>query len=114
MTSFNLEAATNADWRQPFEARDADGALLNLTGAAIQMDVRTSAGEAILDLSLGHGLKITSAASGWFEVEVAAAVMSALPLGVHRFDILIEIDGLRQTAARGTVHVREGVTEWDV
>ncbi len=114
MTLLNLEAATNTDWRQPFEVRDADGAALNLAGAAIQMDVRARTGDAILSLSLGAGLSITSPASGWFQIDVDATTMASLPAGVHEYDLLIEIDGLRQSAARGALHVREGVTSWNV
>jgi hypothetical protein len=112
MTTLNLEAATNADWRQQFKAVDANGADLNLAGAAIRMDVQNRAGTSALSLSLGSGITVTDAAAGEFEVEVDRDTMAGVAAGVYRFDLLIEIGGLALTAARGTVHVRDGVTEW--
>jgi len=112
MTTLNLEAATNADWRQPFKAVDASGSALSLTGAVIRMDVRDRAGASALALSLGSGLTVTDAAAGEFELEVDRDEMGALAPALYRFDLLIEIDGLALTAARGTLNVRDGVTEW--
>lgn len=112
MTPLNLEAATNADWRQPFRAADAGGGALSLAGATIRMDVRDRDGNSALSLALGSGLSVTDAAAGEFELEVDASVMAGLAPKVYRFDLLIEIDGLRLTAARGTVNVRAGVTQW--
>jgi len=112
VTELNLEAATNADWYAQFTATDADGAALGLGGATIRMDVRDRAGAAALSLSLGSGITVTDAAAGEFEVEVDRDTMSGVAAGVYRFDLLIEIGGLALTAARGSVHVRDGVTEW--
>jgi len=112
MTTLNLEAATNADWRQPFKAVDASGSALSLTGAVIRMDVRDRAGASALALSLGSGLTVTDAAAGEFELEIDRDEMGALAPALYRFDLLIEIDGLALTAARGTVNIRDGVTAW--
>jgi len=112
MTPLNLEAATNADWRQPFKAVDASGSALSLTGAVIRMDVRDRAGASALALSLGSGLTVTDAAAGEFELEIDRDEMGALAPALYRFDLLIEIDGLALTAARGTVNIRDGVTAW--
>lgn len=112
MTTLNLEAATNADWRQPFKAIDASGNALSLTGAIIRMDVRDRAGVAALLLVLGSGLTVTDAATGEFELEVDRDEMGAVTPALYRFDLLIEIDGLALTAARGTVNIRDGVTTW--
>ena len=112
MTSLNLEAVTNADWREQFAAVDADGAALELGGAAIRMDLRDRTGGAALSLALGSGLTVTDAAAGEFEFEVDRTTMAGLAPGVYRFDLLIEIGGLALNVARGSVHVRDGVTEW--
>jgi len=112
MTTLNLEAATNADWRQPFKAVDASGGDLSLTGAAIRMDVRDRGGNDALSLAVGSGLTVTDAAAGEFELEVDRDAMAAVAPGLYRFDLLIEIDGLALTAARGTVNIRDGVTAW--
>jgi len=112
MTTLNLEAATNADWRQPFKAADAAGGDLSLTGATIRMDVRDRGGTSALSLALGSGLTVTDAAAGEFELEVDRDDMAGIAPGLYGFDLLIEIDGLALTAARGTVHIRDGVTEW--
>ena len=111
-TTLNLEAATNADWRQEFEAVDAAGEALALAGAAIRMDVRDRAGTLALSLSVGSGVTVTGAAAGEFELEVDRAEMADIAPGLYRFDLLIEIDDLALTAARGTVNIRDGVTEW--
>jgi hypothetical protein len=112
MTTLHLKADTNADWFQPFQAVDANGDALGLTSAAMQMGLRDEAGAQALALSLGNGLTITDAAAGAFELEVDASAMAGLAPKVYHFDLLIEIDGLRLTAARGTVNVRAGVTQW--
>jgi len=112
MTKLNLEAATNADWRQPFGAVDASGGALSLTGATIRMDVRDRAGASALSLAIGSGLTLTDAGSGEFELEVDRDTMAGVAPGLYSFDLLIEIDGLALTAARGTVNIREGVTQW--
>ncbi|RIA56756.1 hypothetical protein BXY53_1866 [Dichotomicrobium thermohalophilum] len=112
MTTLNLEAATNADWRQPFKAIDASGGNLSLTGAKIRMDVRDRGGNDALSLAIGDGLTVTDAAAGEFELEVDREAMAAVAPGLYRFDLLIEIDGLALTAARGTVNIRDGVTAW--
>ncbi len=114
MTTLNLEAATNADWRQPFKAVDASGGDLSLTGAAIRMDVRDRTGNSVLSLALGSGLTITDTASGEFELEIDRDAMTGITPGLYEFDLLIEIDGLALTAARGTVNIRDGVTVWPV
>jgi hypothetical protein len=111
-TTLNLEAATNADWRQEFEAEDAAGDALALSGAVIRMDVRDRGGAAALSLSVGSGVTVTEAGAGEFEIEIDRDTMAGVSPGLYRFDLLIEIDGLALTAARGTVHVRKGVTEW--
>lgn len=111
-TTLNLEAATNADWRQSFKAADSGGAALGLSGAAIRMDVRNRAGTAVLALSVGSGVTVTGAAGGEFEIEVDRDVMEDIAPGLYRFDLLIEIDGLALTVARGTVNIRAGVTQW--
>jgi hypothetical protein len=112
VTTLNFEAATNADWRQPFKAVDAGGSALSLTGAVIRMDVRSRSGESALVLAIGSGLTVTGAADGEFELEVDRDEMADLEPGLYRFDLLIEIDGLALTAARGTVNIRDGVTQW--
>ncbi len=112
MTTLNLEAATNADWRQEFEAVDAAGDALALSGATIRMDVRDRAGAAALSLSVGSGLTVTDAAAGEFELEVDRDTMADVTPGLYRFDLLIEIGGLALTAARGTLNIRKGVTQW--
>lgn len=112
MTTLNLEAATNADWRQPFKAVDASGGNLSLTGAVIRMDVQNRAGTSALSLATGSGLTVTDAAAGEFELEVDRDDMAEITPGLYRFDLLIEIDGLALTAARGTVNIRDGVTAW--
>jgi len=112
MTTLNLEAATNADWFQPFKAVDPDGAAVSLSGAAIRLDVRDRAGDAALSLSAGSGVTVTGAAAGEFEVEVDRDVMAAIAPGLYLYDLIIEIDGLALTTARGTLHIRDGVTQW--
>jgi hypothetical protein len=112
MTTLNLEAATNADWRQEFAAVDAAGDALALSGAMIRMDVRDRAGAAALSLSVGSGVSVTGAAAGEFELEVDRDTMADIAPGLYRFDLLIEIDDLALTAARGTVNIRAGVTQW--
>jgi len=112
MTTLNLEAATNADWRQQFKAADANGDDLSLSGATIRMDVRDRADNAVLSASVGSGLTVTDAAAGEFELEIDRDTMADVTPGLYRFDLLIEKSGLALTVARGTVHVRDGVTQW--
>jgi len=112
MTTLNLEAATNADWLQPFKAVDANGDALGLSGATLRLDVRDRADNAALTLENGDGLSVTDAAAGEFEVEVDRDVMAAIAPGLYRFDLLVEIDGLALTVARGTLNIRDGVTQW--
>jgi hypothetical protein len=76
------------------------------------MDVQNRAGTSALSLATGSGLTVTDAAAGEFELEVDRDDMADLEPGLYRFDLLIEIDGLALTAARGTVNIRDGVTQW--
>lgn len=111
-TNLNLEAVNNADWVQPLAATDADGGTLNLASAAIYMDLEDSSGNDLLALAVGSGITITDPALGYFQIDVDAAQMAGVPAGIYPYDLLIEIDGLRLVAARGTVNVRQGITEW--
>lgn len=112
MTNLNLEAATNADWREAFAVVDPDGAAVGLAGAAIRMDLRDRGGASALSLSLGEGLSLADPAAGALDLEVDEATMAMLTPQLYRFDLLIEIGELRLTVARGTVNVRAGVTQW--
>jgi len=106
----NLTLSNNADWRQTVSVTDAAGAVVDLTAAAIQLELRAR-GVTALSLSLGNGLTITDAAAGEFRIDVDEAEMAALG-GLYEYDALVEIGGVRERVLYGSVHVRDGVTQW--
>jgi|WetSurMetagenome_2_1015567.scaffolds.fasta_scaffold72096_4 hypothetical protein len=82
---------------------------LNLTGAAIRMQVRKNRNEAaIIDLALGTGLTITDAAAGKFRID--EQIFSGVP-GTYQYDIEIILgDGDVKTYIKGNFIIIGDIT----
>lgn len=86
-----------------------NSAALNLTGAAIKMQVRKQREEAVvLELSTGSGITITTAAEGKFKIN--EQVISCA-VGVYLYDIQITLSGGNiKTYIKGTFTVLGDIT----
>ena len=109
----NFQSATNEDLRQAFKLTDSDGVPVNLTGAALRMELDNLANSDVVDASTANGrIVFTNASAGEFSLAVPAAVMSAISPGVYRHDLLLTRgDGSVQRVWEGTLTLNRGVTE---
>ena len=75
---------------------------------------RTSAptfGPAVLDLSVGSGITLTTPASGIFDIEVDATTMAAITSDIYNYDLeLVSGAGEVYEVLRGTFTVRPEAT----
>lgn len=82
---------------------------LNLTGAAIRMQVRRTRNEpAIIDIDTDDGITITDAAAGKFSID--EQIFSGVP-GVYLYDIQITLsDGTVKTYIKGNFTITGDIT----
>jgi hypothetical protein len=116
MTAFyrvNFQTANNEDLRHAFALTDSNGTSVDLTGAALQMDLVAVAGfgGAPVVASTGNGrIALVSAAEGHFELGLPAALMRTMTPGVYRHDLLLTLTGRVQRVWEGTLTLSQGVT----
>lgn len=98
---------------------DSDGALVDLSGATAQMQVRMARGseDALLDLATGTGIELGTFtfANETFNIKVTvlATAASAIPDGLWVYDLEVSPGGVVDDTVRvieGTVRVKPEVT----
>ena len=67
---------------------------------------------ALFELLLGAGITITDAPNGKFTIVIPKAATGSPPCEVPYFyDVVIELNGARQTVMSGTLTLRENITD---
>lgn len=117
MSDWNIELRQGSTWTIAVEYLDPDGVAIDLTGALIRMQIRTtyadqSGGVAPLaDLAIGTGITVTSAVGGTFTVAVSDTLTQAMPPGNWVYDLEVESAGGEVTTLMyGRAMVRAEVT----
>jgi len=66
-----------------------------------------------VDVEVFDVIPTQSMPSGWITAVVPQATMAVCPVGVGRYDMVLEFTGAdRIRAVGGTLDVRDGVSEW--
>lgn len=86
-----VEHTRGDTWERGYIIKDAAGVPLDLTGAAVALQVRETGGALLVDLS---SFCTITPLTGRIDLLVPAATM-ALPLGTYRFDVQITYAGGR-------------------
>jgi hypothetical protein len=109
----NFQSANNEDLRHAFALTDSAGTAVNLTGAALRMDlVEIAGGGSAVAASTGNGrIAVVSGPGGQFEIVLPAALMRTLPAGVYRHDLLLTLADRIQRVWEGTLTLSQGVTQ---
>ena len=108
----DFSTATNEDLRQSFQITDRAGTPINLTGAALHMDVADQPGHRALQATTDNGLIVLSGApAGTFELAVPATLMRGLPPGVYQHDLLLLRGDRTMRVWSGTLSLARGVTQ---
>lgn len=104
--------ATNADWpREALTLLDGDQPL-DLTGAALRMQLRTdpSSATAYVDVtSPDHGITVLDAAAGTISIWVPASQMALIPPGAYRRELLLIRGTDTIIAGQGDVTIVQGL-----
>lgn len=111
-TSFRLHltVATNEDFRHAFSLADDTGTAVDLTGAALAMDVAKDE-TTVLSLSTANGrIAIVDAPAGTFELAVPRATLATLSPQVYRHDLLLTQAGETHRIWDGALTLERGVT----
>lgn len=109
----DIQSANNEDLRQAFVLADDSAQALDLTGAALAMDLETFEGTDVLEATTANGrIVVHGATAGQFELAVPAAAMRTLPPGSYQHDLLLTLaDGRVHRVWTGTLTLARGVTE---
>ena len=109
----DFSVVDNEDFTSPeITIQNPDGSPRNLTGALLHFQVRPcqgAPGSPLLDLSIGHGVTVLSAAGGKIQI---AFGRFAVPAGDHWQDLIEEQSGYRTAIFQGRFEVTHGVTRW--
>jgi len=107
----DFDVANNEDFRYAFKVCDENDTPVDLTGAALEMQVETRLGENVLVLSTQNGRIVLTASDGRFDLVVPAADMSALAANLHQHDLLMRLGGQTTRLWTGNFSITQGVTE---
>ena len=87
---------------------------INITGATILMTVKnnpTDPDPGMFQLSVGSGIIITDALNGKFSITIPTADSMSLNCNrAYAFDVVIKLNGNRDTVLNGTINVKQNVT----
>lgn len=103
MVAFHIKQGATFELRM--QAREADGAVSDLTGMAIDLQLRDAANALVDEPAVTNG-----GASGLITVLASAAATAAWPIGVLRADIRIAAGATVVISETFNVHVQKAVT----
>lgn len=107
----NSSATNNADWKTQFQFTDADtGALVDFTGATIEIEVRDYDGCLQVEATTTNGL-ITIISTGIFELDVPATTMETLCPGMYQVGGVYSLNGETISLFTGTINITSGVAQ---
>lgn len=105
-TSLNVEPGTNpTDWTV------ATRPAVDLTGSALRLQARRTAGdpEALLDLAVGTGITIeTPATAGRFTIAIALGLLADMPPANYVFALTRTVGGIAERVMSGTIAHDQG------
>lgn len=108
-TQRDLQFTFGEHWRVDFEVKDGDGSVVNLTGATIQWRLVTPTGTTAMTRSVGDGLTVTNATSGFCNLSVTPAHQTTASIaeeGNYSYEFRVTTSGgTVSTNARGALTV---------
>ncbi|MCW2317986.1 hypothetical protein M2322_003551 [Rhodoblastus acidophilus] len=112
----DFTVANNETWDLGFVLKDASGALVNLTGRTIKMQLRDPAAPAniVVELSTDNErIVIADAPAGVWALAVPVSVAQGVPNGSYVYDVIdyLANDPRVWRRQKGTVTVEWGVTK---
>lgn len=106
--TYNITCGKAGDtWKGVTFTVDRDGTLEDLTNYAIQMQLKTSGGETLLDLAIGTGITLTDAVNGEFRID---PVETPNVSGVSHYDIQFTNAGVVSTYVKGKFTIESDIT----
>lgn len=109
--SLKATATNNADWNMQIQATDADsGALMDFTGAVIEIEVKDSGNCRKLEASVANG-KITLPSPGIIEWLFPVTDMQCLCPGAYRVGGVYQLNGETVSLFTGELSVIDGVAK---
>lgn len=104
-TETPLAFARGETWQITFDANDASGQPLSLTGATVSFRVATLRGVVVLDTPPA-AVTITNAAQGLALIAALPAQTSAIVAGVYRYEVRVTLaSGVVSVQAAGSLRV---------
>ena len=98
-------------WERAWLMTQANGAPVDLTGAAVRLFVRNARGDLALSATTGNGLIWLDAEAGRIDLAVPYAATENLAPGTYRFDVEVTLaNGTRRTLEQDQLLVLEDVT----
>lgn len=94
--------------------KDAEGAVVPLTGATAAMQVRAAvdAIDPLLDLSTSNNTLVIDAPAGVVRIDAPAASTASMPSGVWPYDLWLNLaGGVRMCLAAGQMTVQPNITK---
>lgn len=118
---YNIITSQGKTFKRTITWTDSAGVAVNITGYTALMKVRklypatrttvATYGPAVLDLSVGSGITLTTPASGILDIEVDATTMAGITSDIYNYDLeLISGAGEVYEILRGTFTVRPEAT----
>jgi hypothetical protein len=85
---------------------NADGSVMDLTGATVQWRMVNAAGDVELDYAVGTGIVVTDAPNGVITITVPTADSADIAPGEYKDSCRVTVGGVPTTQSIGSITVR--------
>jgi len=98
-------------WLRQWQVKDAQGVIIDLTGASARLYVRDAKLLKISEASTATGEIIIDGAAGLITLRIDAEVTRLYPIGKHKFDLEVtDSNSIVKTYETETLHVLADIT----